>query len=44
MSIAICLLMITSVSAAISQNVGQLSSSGIIYVDDDNTSVIEDGS
>jgi parallel beta-helix repeat protein len=46
MSIAICLLMITSISSSITQNAGQSSpsSSGIIYVDDDNTSGIEDGS
>ncbi len=45
LSLAICLLMITTISASFTQNVGQSSSTlgGTIYVDDDNISGIEDG-
>ncbi|UCE38834.1 MAG: PKD domain-containing protein, partial [Thermoplasmata archaeon] len=45
-SIILCVVMVASISIPITQNVGESSSTlgGTIYVDDDNTSGIEDGS
>lgn len=43
-SVLVCSVVILSIYSPIVQNIGHMNSGGIIYVDDDNTSGVEDGS